>query len=627
MLSTCAHTVNVTLPPPAQPETSDEAPVEESAASDTPPTAAEGPTSGAPAAQLATAEPAEPLIPVAPLDLVADLVEHALPATGTAGIAGAQAVPAPTAPVAPVAAPAVPAVGTQARRMARATLLVALFFVLSRVAGLAREVIIGARFGTSAEYDAYLAAFRAPDLLFQLVAGGALGSAFIPVFAGLWVRDERPQAWLLFSRVLNVVTLALMVLAGVAALAAEPLVANIIAPGFSPEQQALTASLMRVMLVGTVIFGAGGLVMGALNATQHFLWPAVAPVLYNLAIVAAALWLAPVWGVHGLAWGVVAGAAAHLLVQAPQLLRTGARYSPSLSLADAGVREVLRLMGPRVLGLLFVQMHFLVNTILASGLAAGSLSALNYAWLLMLLPLGIFAQSVATTVFPTLAAQAAAGDHSALRRTYAQTLRTVLFVVLPSAVALILFGRPLVALLLERGAFGPESTALVVSALALYALGLVGHATLEITVRAFYALHNTWTPVVVGVAAMALSILLGVWWVAPLGFGGLALANSVATTLEALLLVWLVRRALGSIEGRALANSLLRTGLAASVMGLLLWALARWSQAPGAPPLLLIGLLGVTLGAGAFVGVSLLLRHPELNQALALVRRRREPQV
>ncbi|MGL4649742.1 MAG: murein biosynthesis integral membrane protein MurJ, partial [Caldilineaceae bacterium] len=253
----------------------------------------------------------------------------------------------------------------------------------------------------------------------------------------------------------------------------------------------------------------------------------------------------------------------------------------------------------------------------------GSLSALNYAWLLMLLPLGIFAQSVATTVFPTLAAQAALGDMPALRHTYAQTLRTVLFVVVPSALALILFGPLLVEVLLERGAFGADSTALVATALALYALGLVGHATLEITVRAFFALHNTWTPVIVGVGALALSIVLGIWWVEPLGFGGLALANSVATTLEALLLVWLVRRLLGSIEGRALANSLWRTLVAAAAMGVVLWLLGRWSAALDGATLFLVGLVGVLLGAGVYGGVSLLLRHPELNQVLALVRRRR----
>jgi putative peptidoglycan lipid II flippase len=230
---------------------------------------------------------------------------------------------------------------------------------------------------------------------------------------------------------------------------------------------------------------------------------------------------------------------------------------------------------------------------------------------------------VATTVFPTLAAQAAAGQADALRHTYAQTLRTVLFVVVPSAVALILFGRPLVALLLERGAFGADSTLLVATALSLYALGLVGHATLEITVRAFYALHNTWTPVVVGVLAMGLSIALGIWWVEPLGFGGLALANSVATSLEALLLVFLVRRTLGSIEGRALAGSLLRTAVAAAVMGLLLWLLVAWYDGSEGPSLLLTVVLGVLVGGASYLGISLALRHPELKSALALVRRRR----
>ncbi len=507
---------------------------------------------------------------------------------------------------APNGAGAASGASATSRRVAGAALIVMAFFIISRFTGLAREIIIGARFGTSAEYDAYLAAFRVPDLLFQLVAGGALGSAFIPVFAGHWVRGEKPAAWLLFSRVLNLVTLLLILLAATAILFAQPLVSNIIAPGFSPEQQAETAQLMRIMLTGTVVFGASGLVMGALNATQHFLWPAAAPVVYNLAIIASVWWLAPRMGIAGLAWGVVAGAIGHLLVQLPQLMRTGVVYAPSADLRDAGVREVLRLMGPRVLGLFFVQMQFLVNTILASGLAAGSLSALNYAWLIMLLPLGIFAQSVATAVFPTFAAQIAEGDADAMRRTLSQTLRTVLFLIIPAAVGLITFGAMIVRLLLERGSFTADSTALVAYALAFYALGLVGHASLEIMVRAFYALHNTWTPVLVGVGAMLLNILLSFWWVQPLGFGGLALANSVATLLEALLLLILLRRALGGIDGRALALSAGRTALAAAVMGAALYPLAQWAAAQSQSVRLLVDLGALLGGVAIFVGVSAL---------------------
>lgn len=513
--------------------------------------------------------------------------------------------------------------GGSARRIARATLVLMLFFVLSRVTGLAREMVIGARFGTSADYDAYLAAFRVPDLIFQLVAGGALGSAFIPVFAQSWVRGDRASAWLLFSRVLSLVTLILVALAGLAMVFAGPLVRGLIAPGFTPAQQELTAQLMRIMLAGTVVFGASGLVMGALNATQHFLWPAVAPVLYNLAIIGAAWLLAPRWGVFGLALGVVAGSLAHLLVQLPQLGRAGMRFTPGITTRDAGVREVLRLMGPRVLGLLFVQMHFLVNTILASGLRPGSLSALNYAWLLMLLPLGVFAQSVATAIFPTFAAQIAAGNQAAMQRTFSQALRTVLFLVIPSAVGLLVYGGVIVRLLLERGAFGPSSTALVATALTFYALGLAGHAALEISVRAFYSLHDTWTPVLVGVAAMALNILLSLWLVRPLDFGGLALANSAATSLEAVILLFLLRRRLGGLDEDQLWASLLRTLAAAALMGLALYGVGRWAWLEGAIGPLAAGLAGLLAGVIIYGAAAALLRHPELRQVAGLARRGR----
>lgn len=523
------------------------------------------------------------------------------------------------------ASPATAPPATASRQIANAALIVMIFFVLSRVTGLAREVVIGARFGTSAEYDAYLAAFRVPDILFQLIAGGALGSAFIPVFSGYWVRQDRAGAWLLFSRVLNIVTLLLLGLAAIAAVAAPWLVQNVIATGFTAEQQALTTLLMRWMLVGTVIFGASGLIMGALNATQHFLWPAAAPIFYNLAILGSALWLAPRWGIQALVVGVVAGSVLHLLAQLPQLLRTGVKYTPSVSVADAGVREVLRLMGPRVLGLLFVQMHFLVNTILASHLVAGSISALNYAWLLMLLPLGIFSQSVATAAFPTFAAQIAAGDLPAMRSTFSQTLRTVFFLVIPAGVVLIVYGAPLVRILLERGEFTAASTRMVAFALAFYGVGLVGHAALEIIVRAFYALHNTWTPVLVGVAAMALNIVLGIWWVNYWQHGGLALANSVATSIEALLLFVLLRRLMRGVEGRRLLDSMARSLLAALAMGVLLWYLARWLPLDGGQgwlPTLLWTLVGLALGIAAYLGVAALLRHPDLAQVGSLIARR-----
>ncbi len=510
------------------------------------------------------------------------------------------------------------------RRLANAALLVMVFFVLSRVAGLAREIVIGAQFGTSPELDAYLAAFRIPDILFQLVAGGALGSAFIPTFATHWAQGERLQAWQLFSRVVNLVTLLLIVITSAVALFAQPLVEQLIAPDFAPEQQLLTAQLMRWMLLSTIIFGASGLIMGALNATQHFLLPAAAPVVYNLAIIGGAL-LAPRMGINGLVLGVVAGAGLHFAVQLPGLWQAHAAYQPLLSLADPGVREVMRLMGPRVLGLFFVQMHFLVNTILASGLASGSLSALNYAWLLMLLPQGVFAQSIATAIFPTFSAQVAAGKVSAMRTSFGQILRMILFLTIPAAVLLYLLRNPLITLLLQRREFTAESTTLVAFALQFYALGLVGHAVVEIVVRAFYALHNTWTPVLAGIGAMALNIGLSFWWVGSLQHGGLALANSVATTLEMFLLLWLLRGRLGGIDGRRLLTAVGKQSLAALVMGGLLWRwqmwLIAWLQGHAYTDLLVV-VTGLLLAATSYGGSALLLRCAELQPLLQIVARK-----
>ncbi len=517
--------------------------------------------------------------------------------------------------------------------MAGAALLVMLFFVLSRLSGLAREIVIGAQFGTSAQYDAYLAAFRIPDLLFQLAAGGALGSAFIPVFSAYWLKEDKREAWLLFSRVLNLIVLVLVGLSVMAAIFAEPIVRNILAPGFSTEQQALTAALMRVMLIGTVVFGASGLVMGALNATQHFLAPAAAPVLYNLAIIAAAFALAPIYGVYGLAIGVVAGSLAHLIVQAPVLVRRGYRAQAVLSLTDPGVRKVALLMGPRVLGLFFVQLHFLVNTILASGLGAGALSALNYAWLLMLLPQGIIAQGIATVVFPTFSAQTAAGQIDAFRRTFERSLRVVVFLVAPSAGLLFALRRPTISILLERGAFDTESMILVAYGLQFYVIGLIFHSMLEIVVRGFYATQDTWTPVSVGVLAMIGNIILSFLLVGHLSFGGLALANSLATLVETIVLLWLFSRRLPSGLGwQTLLPAILKTLAATAAMTMAAWAWGRWvyeNVYQGGQMVVnddwLTILVGAPLALLIYLLVHWLLRSEEITLTIALLRRRSHP--
>jgi putative peptidoglycan lipid II flippase len=255
----------------------------------------------------------------------------------------------------------------------------------------------------------------------------------------------------------------------------------------------------------------------------------------------------------------------------------------------------MHLMGPRILGLLFVQIHFLINTNLASNLDAGSLVALNYAWLLMLLPQGILGQSLAAATFPTLADQVARGDLDAARQTISRTLRLILFLSIPAAIGLFMLGEPIVSALLERRAFDTTATQQVAYALRFYAVGLVAHAALEIVVRGFYALHNTRTPVFVGVLAMLLNIGLSLAWVNWLGFGGLALANSVATAGEILLLLWLLRRPLQGLAGQQLLKALGQQIMAGGLLGVTLWWWISWSQTI---PLLTNGPLAAWLIAG-----------------------------
>ena len=509
------------------------------------------------------------------------------------------------------------------RQIAQAAILVMVLFTISRVLGLVRQMAIGALFGTSGDLDAYLAANRISDTVFLIVAGGALGSAFIPTFADHLAKEDHAEAWRLASAVVNLALIVLTATAGLMAVFAPTLVRTVIAPGFDSHQQALTTSLLRLMLISPVIFGVSGVVMGALNAHQHFLLPALAPSVYNLSIIGGALLLGPRLGVMGMAVGVVVGSALHLLVQVPGLLRYGAHYVPTLGLDNPGVREVGRLMAPRILGTAITQLNFVVNNSLASGLGEGAVSAINYAWLLMLLPQGVFAQAVGTAAFPTFAAQVARGERAEMRSTLVATLRAVFFLSLPATVGLLVLGRPLVGLLFERGAFETSSTEAVAWALAFYALGLVGHAGLEIIARAFYALHDTFTPVWVGGLAMGLNVALSLTLPGLFGLAGwpphagLALANSVATLLELVVLLLLIRRRMNGLEGQQTLTAFAKSGLASLAMGA---ALLGWQAVLPDAGALVLGGGGLVLGAAVYLGAALLLRVEELRAVVGLIR-------
>ncbi|MGD2144004.1 MAG: murein biosynthesis integral membrane protein MurJ [Anaerolineae bacterium] len=510
------------------------------------------------------------------------------------------------------------------RQIARAATLVMSLFVLSRLLGLGRQMIIGALFGTGGALDAYLAANRITETVFLIVAGGALGSALIPTFADHLAKEDHAGAWRLASSVINLALIVMTVVTGLIALCAPRLVRTVIAPGFAPSLQTLTVRLLRLMLVTPIVFAVSGVVMGALNAYQHFLLPALAPSIYNLSIIAGAVALGPRLGVRGMAIGVVAGSVLHLLIQVPQLLRYGARYVLALGLDDPSVGEVGRLMAPRVLGTAVSQLNLVVNNSLATGMGEGAVSALNYAWMLMLLPQGVFAQAVGTAAFPTFAEQAARGEREEMRRALSSTLRGILFLSLPATIGLIALGQPLVSLFFERGAFEAGSTRAVAWALTFFALGLVGHAGLEIVARAFYALHDTFTPVWVGGLAVGLNVALSLTLPTAFStarlpaFGGLALANSIATLLEFALLLVLVRGRLSGIQGGRMRRAIVKSGLAALAMGA---ALMTWRAALPNAGSLIRGGGGVVLGLTVYLVTALLLRAEELRAITTLVRR------
>ena len=383
--------------------------------------------------------------------------------------------------------------------------------------------------------------------------------------------------------------------------------------------QQLTVQLMRLMLIPPIIFGISGVVMGILYAHQSFWLPGLAPSMYNLGIIAGSIVLAPTLGVFGLAIGAIFGALLHLLVQVPGLIKVKARYTARLAIRDPGVQEVMRLMLPRIFGVAVVQLNFLVETSLASLLSTGAVSALWYAWRVMLTPQGVVAQSVATAAFPTFADQYSRGQFQQLRSSLAATVRSILFIAIPASIGLLVLREPIIQLLFERGQFTETSTELVAAALGAFALGLIGHSGVEILARAFYALHDTKTPVLLGILALTLNLIISLAVINVLGVIGLALANTIAITTEMVLLIVVIRKRLGGLDDRRVALSALKTTAAAVLMGLVVWGFLAVTASAS---VVVRAFGGMLIGAGVFFVAAWLLRSEELHAVVGMVRRR-----
>ena len=500
-----------------------------------------------------------------------------------------------------------------------AALLLGLAFLGSRLLGAARAVVIADQYGASVELDAFWVAMRLPDIVFQLLAGATLASAFIPVYARVLGQRGERAAWRLASIVLNWVMIGTIALAGIVFLAADWIVPAL-APGLGEdsgmqaEARREAVFLTRVLLLSPILFAASGMATGMLHARRHFLLPGFSPILYNLAIILAALLLPERFGVEALAIGVVAGSGLHLLVQLPALIAVGARLRPRLSTTDPDAREVLRLMGPRMIGLAAAQINLTILTFFGSLVGDTSISALNFAWLILMLPVGLLGISLATAIFPTLAERAEEGGESAVAELVSRALRFILFLSVPAAIGMVLLRESIVSTLLERGAFDAAAAQLVSDALLYYAIGLFAHTAIEILSRGFYALGDTRTPVALAVMSMLLNLILAAALVDRMELRGLALALSTATIAEAVVLAVLLHlRLRGHLFDGAALGSIARTLIAAAVMGQALFlGLVGLDELGFAADSWITLVAGVSGGAAVFVLMAALLGHAEL---------------
>lgn len=436
----------------------------------------------------------------------------------------------------------------------------------SRVLGLVREQVMAFFFGAGLATDAFLTAFRIPNLLRDMFAEGALSSAFIPVFKEKMVRSSEDEAFRLADIVITGILLVvgLIVLCGIIA---APAIVYVSANGFTlnPEKFNLTVSLTRTMFVYLLLVSLSALVMGMLNSFGRFGIPAISPAVFNLGIIATVVILYQYFNqpVYTLAIGVLIGGGGQLIAQVPSLVRIGYRFRFSFSFLDEGFKKIVRLLLPMIAGLSAGRVNILLNTLLASFLMEGSISFLSYAYRLMHFPLGVFAVALGTVALPRVSEMVVNRDMNGLRRTFDETMNANLFVVIPSAALLAVMGREIVDLIFGWGAFSAINSANTSLALLHYSYGLVGFAAVRVTVPFFYAFSDSKTPMRASLAAVAVNVALYYPLIKLLDFAGLAAATSIAALLNfAILLYYLPSKGIQFSPGRLSLNAF-RTALAA----------------------------------------------------------------
>ena len=467
-------------------------------------------------------------------------------------------------------------------RLARSAGVMTIATLLSRVLGLARDMVLTFVFGAGREMDAFNVATRIPNLVRDLFAEGAMSAAFVPTFTRHLKEKGEASAWRLGSNVINALLVITGLLVVLGMVFAYPLADFYTDDARFTDALPLTATLTRWTLPFLTMVAIAVAQAGMLNSLRQFFIPAVSPAMYNVALILSALVLVPfapalgIAPITAIAIGSLAGGTLQIMAQWPALRAAGYRYHAVLDFKDPGLRQVLLLMGPGTVGVAAAQINLAVNTYLATSQVEGAVTMLNYAFRLMYLPIGLFGVSVATAAIPDLARQAVGEGFADMRRTISSSLRMMLVLSVPSMVGLAVLGRPITQLLFERGAWTPDATSGTAWALLMYAPGLVGYSIVKIGSPSFYALKDARTPVIVSMITVATNVGLNLWLVRVMGFGGLALGTALASLVNAGLLLFLLSRRIGGIDAGRVLQTFVKIAAASVVMGLAAWYAHVW---------------------------------------------------
>jgi putative peptidoglycan lipid II flippase len=505
-------------------------------------------------------------------------------------------------------------------RLIKAAGIVGSATLISRILGFVRDAVIAWFLGAGFSSDAFIAAFRIPNLLRRLFAEGSLSAAFVPVFAEYVVHQNQDEAFSMARSAFRLLGLVLF-LVTIGGILLSPWIVRLIAPGFDAEKISLTVTLTRWMFPYFFCIGLVALCMGILNVLGHFAAPALAPVILNLSIIGSVLFVAPTMTtpVVGLAFGVLIGGILQLALQLPILVHNGFRFWETAKLMHPALKKVGTLMLPIILGGAVYQINIVVGTLLASLLNEGSVTYLYFADRLVQFPLGIFAIAASTAILPTLSRQAAAQDFGELKNTFAHALRLVFFISIPAMVGLIVLREPIVALLFQRGEFDAAATQLTIQAVLYYSLGLWAFSAVRIVAATFFALQDARTPVCTAIISIIANIFLGIILMKPLAHGGLALATSLASMLNLFLLMRALSARLGSLDWKNIGQSAGKAFISSVVMGMVVRA-----SAGTLIPIESRTFSGLLMGVAACIGIGLciygvtsfVLKSPELSRLL-----------